>query len=72
VHGNIVVKIMNLWKRPFPAIKIAEARKSGGVITSVSVGGATACTAGGEIEVPRLRFAETRGETRIFTIGEST
>jgi trans-2,3-dihydro-3-hydroxyanthranilate isomerase len=30
----------------------AEARKSGGVVTSVSVGGATAYIAGGEIEVP--------------------
>jgi trans-2,3-dihydro-3-hydroxyanthranilate isomerase len=30
----------------------AEARKSGGVVTSVSVGGATAWIAGGEIEVP--------------------
>jgi trans-2,3-dihydro-3-hydroxyanthranilate isomerase len=31
----------------------AEARKSGGVVTSVSVGGATAYIASGEIEVPR-------------------
>ena len=30
----------------------AEARKSGGVVTSVSVGGATAYIASGEIEVP--------------------
>jgi trans-2,3-dihydro-3-hydroxyanthranilate isomerase len=30
----------------------AEARKSGGVVTSVSVGGATAYIAGGELEVP--------------------
>ncbi len=30
----------------------AQARKSGGVVTSVSVGGATAHIAGGEIEVP--------------------
>jgi trans-2,3-dihydro-3-hydroxyanthranilate isomerase len=30
----------------------AEARKSGGVVTSVSVGGATVYIAGGEIEVP--------------------
>jgi trans-2,3-dihydro-3-hydroxyanthranilate isomerase len=29
-----------------------EARKSGGVLTSVSVGGDTACIASGEIEVP--------------------
>jgi trans-2,3-dihydro-3-hydroxyanthranilate isomerase len=31
---------------------VAEARKSGGVVTSVSVGGATAYIASGEIEVP--------------------
>ena len=30
----------------------AEARKSGGVVTSVSVGGATAYIASGEFEVP--------------------
>ena len=30
----------------------AEARKSGGVVTSVSVGGATVYVASGEIEVP--------------------
>ena len=30
----------------------AKARKSGGVVTSVSVGGATAYIASGEIEVP--------------------
>ena len=30
----------------------AEARKSGGVVTSVSVGGAAANVASGEIEVP--------------------
>ena len=30
----------------------AEARKSGGVVTSVSVSGATAYIASGEIEVP--------------------
>ena len=30
----------------------AQARKSGGVVTSVSVGGATAYIASGEIEVP--------------------
>jgi hypothetical protein len=30
----------------------AHARKSGGVVTSVSVGGATAYVASGEIEVP--------------------
>ena len=30
----------------------AEARKSGNVVTSVSVGGATAYIASGEIEVP--------------------
>jgi len=30
----------------------AEARKSGNVVTSVSVGGATAYIASGEIEIP--------------------
>ena len=30
----------------------AQARKSGGVVTSVSVGGATAYVASGEIDVP--------------------
>ena len=34
----------------------AEARRSGGVVTSVSVGGATAYIASGEIEVPRTRL----------------
>ena len=36
----------------------AEARKSGGVVTSVSVGGATTYIASGEIEVP---FGRTVG-----------
>jgi trans-2,3-dihydro-3-hydroxyanthranilate isomerase len=35
----------------------AEALKSGGVVTSVSVGGATAYVASGEIEVPRFALA---------------
>jgi trans-2,3-dihydro-3-hydroxyanthranilate isomerase len=35
----------------------AEARKSGGVVTSVSVGGATAYVASGEIEVPPSALA---------------
>jgi trans-2,3-dihydro-3-hydroxyanthranilate isomerase len=35
----------------------AEARKSGGVVTSVSVGGATAYIAGGEIDVPPFALA---------------
>ena len=35
----------------------AEARKSGGVVTSVSVGGATAYIASGEIEVPSSALA---------------
>ncbi len=35
----------------------AEARKSGGVVTSVSVGGATAYIASGEIDVPPLALA---------------
>ena len=35
----------------------AEARKSGGVVTSVSVGGATAYIASGEIEVPPSALA---------------
>jgi trans-2,3-dihydro-3-hydroxyanthranilate isomerase len=35
----------------------AEARKSDGVVTSVSVGGATAYIASGEIEVPRSALA---------------
>jgi len=34
----------------------AEARKSGSVVTSVSVGGAAANIASGEIEVPRPRL----------------
>jgi trans-2,3-dihydro-3-hydroxyanthranilate isomerase len=41
----------------------AEARKSGGVVTSVSVGGATAYIARGEIEVPPSALATETGET---------
>jgi hypothetical protein len=52
VYGSIVVIIMNLWKRRLSVIKIPEARKSGCGVISVSVVGATAYTASGEIEVP--------------------